>query len=280
MSTHLTCTSFSFPLLSFERSLQAIALLDLPRFDVGAHEGGPHIQPSAVEADPDAVADRIRRAAEAAELHPADFFPTFGHGFRDRPVNSPDPATRARNRDRFRGLVRCAAAIRATGITLLPGVIWDDLGQRGSFDLAVQALRELVPVAHDAGLRLSVEAHLESIAESPALAAELVERVPGLTLTLDYSHFVAGGHRPEAVHPLARHAGHVHVRQAAPGRLQAAQHNGTLDVVDIVGHLRDASYTGDICLEYTWQEWRDCREQDVISESILLRDLIRPLLGA
>ena len=37
-------------MLSFERSLQAIALLDIPRFDVGAHEGGSHIQPSEVEA--------------------------------------------------------------------------------------------------------------------------------------------------------------------------------------------------------------------------------------
>ena len=45
----LTCTSFSFPLLSFERALQAIALLDIPRFDVGAHEGASHIQPSDVE---------------------------------------------------------------------------------------------------------------------------------------------------------------------------------------------------------------------------------------
>jgi sugar phosphate isomerase/epimerase len=271
----LTCTSFSFPLLSFERALQAIALLDIPRFDVGAHEGASHIQPSDVEADPRAVADRIRRAADGAGLTASDFFPTFGHGFRDRPVNAPDAETRRQNQSRFRALVACARAIGAGGITLLPGVVWDDLGPERSFALAAEALGELVPVAHDAGLRLSVEAHLDSVAESPELARRLVEAVPGLKLTLDYSHFVAGGHAAEQVHQLVPHAGHFHARQAGPGRLQAGAGDGELDFADLVGRLKGAGYDGDLCVEYTWQEWRDCCHQDVVSESILLRDVLR-----
>jgi sugar phosphate isomerase/epimerase len=279
MPNELTCTSFSFPLLSFERSLQAIALLEIPKFDVGAHEGASHIQPSEVEADPTAVADRIKRAADAAGLRPSDFFPTFGHGFRDRPVNTPDPLTRAANLARFRALVQCASAIGAGGLTLLPGGDWPELGPERSFELSVSALTELLPVAHDAGLRLSVEAHLESVAESPALAGQLCEAVPGLKLTLDYSHFVACGHSAESVHPLVRHAGHFHARQAGPGRLQAGSKDGSLDFADIVGRLQGAGFTGDLCVEYTWQEWRDCWHQDVVSESLVLRDQLRTLLA-
>jgi sugar phosphate isomerase/epimerase len=271
----LTCTSFSFPLLSFERALQAIALLEIPRYDVGAHEGASHIQPSEVEADPARAAARIHHAAAVAGLHAADFFPTFGHGFRDRPVNAVEPAVRAANLGRFRAIVTCARAIGAPGITLLPGVIWDDLGPERSFDLAVEALRELLAVAHDAGLRLSVEAHLESVAESPPLARRLCDEVPGLKLTLDYSHFVAGGHAPQDVHQLIPYAAHFHARQAGPGALQAGSRDGSLDFVDIVGRLKAAGYNGDLCVEYTWQEWRDCWHQDVVSESIVLRDLLR-----
>jgi sugar phosphate isomerase/epimerase len=272
-------TSFSFPLLSFERSLQAIALLEIPRFDVGAHEGASHIQPSEVEASPAVVADRIRRAADGAGLTASDFFPTFGHGFRDRPVNTPDPLTQAANQHRFQAIVACARAIGASGITLLPGVVWPELGQERSMELSVAVLRELVPIAHDTGLRLSVEAHLESVAESPALAGELCASVPGLQLTLDYSHFVAGGHSVESVHPLVAHAGHFHARQAGPGRLQAGSKDGSLDFADIVRRLRAADFRGDVCVEYTWQEWRDCWHQDVVSESLVLRDLLRPLLA-
>lgn len=272
---HLTCTSFSFPLLSFEQSLRAIGLLELPRYDVGAHEGASHIQPSEVEADPGAVAERIRRAAEPVGLTASDFFPTFGHGFRDRPVNAADAAVRAANLGRFRAIATCARAIGASGITLLPGVVWHDLGQERSFELAVAALGELLPVAHDIGLRLSVEAHLESVAETPELARRLVEAVPGLKLTLDYSHFVAGGHPVESVHQLVRHTGHFHARQCGPGRLQAGAADGVLDFVDLITRLKAAGYRGDLCVEYTWQAWRDCNTQDVVSESVLLRDLLR-----
>jgi sugar phosphate isomerase/epimerase len=271
----LTCTSFSFPLLSFERALQAIALLDIPRYDVGAHEGSSHIQPSEVEADPGRVAARIHHAGAAAGLHAADFFATFGHGFRDRPVNAVERSVREANLTRFRALATCARTIGAKGITLLPGVVWDDLGPERSFDLSVEALTELLAVAHDAGLRLSVEAHLESVAESPQQARRLCEEVPGLKLTLDYSHFVAGGHPVEDVHQLVPLAGHFHARQAGPGKLQAGSKDGVLDFTDIVARLRAAGYGGDLCVEYTWQEWRDCWHQDVVSESIVLRDLLR-----
>ena len=275
---NLTCTSFSFPLLSFERSLQAIALLEIPRFDVGAHEGSSHIQPSEVEANPGAVADRVKRAADAAELEASDFFPTFGHGFRDRPVNAPDAAVRAQNVARFRAIVDCAARIGAKGVTLLPGVIWPDLGREKSFQLSLTGLRELLPIASDRGLRLSVEAHMESVAESPRAAQQLCDELPDLRLTLDYSHFLALGYSPSDVHPLLTYAGHFHARQAAPGRLQASAKDGTLNFPDLVGRLKAQGYVGDVCLEYTWQDWRECWRQDVMAETVMLRDLILPVI--
>jgi sugar phosphate isomerase/epimerase len=279
MPIELTCTSFSFPTLSFEKSLQLIALLEIPRFDVGAHLGGGHIDPVTVEADPGAVAERIRRAAGEAGLEASDFFPTLGHGFRDRPVNAIEARVRTENATRFRAIVECAAGIGAKGITLLPGVVWPELGQARSFEQSVAALRELLPVARDRGLRLSVEAHLESVAEAPADAARLCEEVPGLQLTLDYSHFLALGYSTGDVHPLLRYAGHFHARQAAPGRLQASIKDGTLNFPDLVGRLKAGGYAGDVCIEYTWQDWRDCWRQDVVSESVILRDLIRPVLA-
>jgi len=275
----LTCTSFSFPLLSFAEAAKVIATLGIARLDVGAHEGGAHIQPSEVEENPGKAAEQIKRAVGEAGLEVSDFFPTFGHGFRDRPVNSPLAAERKANFGRFRAIVDVCRSIGAKGISLLPGVIWDELGPERSLELSVAELKRLLPIAHDAGLRLSVECHLESLAESPATTLRLVRLVPGLQLTLDYSHFVAGGYSPEEVHPLVAHAGHFHARQAADGFLQASRKTGTLDFDDIVGRLKSAEYAGDICVEYTWQEWRGCDNLDVVSESVLLRDQIRTAWG-
>jgi sugar phosphate isomerase/epimerase len=268
----LTCTSFSFPKLSFAESLDVIKLLRIPNVDVGAHEGGPHIQPSAIEARPSEIGEEIKRETDRAGLGVSDFFPTFGNGFRDRPVNAPDSSTRDANLRRFRAIVQVCQAVGARGITLLPGVIWREIGPQRSFDLAAEELRRLVPVAHDAGLRLSVEAHLESVVEPPDHARALIDAVPGLQLTLDYSHFVANGFEPEDVHHLLPLAGHFHARQARNGALQSPRREGTLDFDDIMSRLIGTGYRGDVCVEYTWQEWRGCDNVDVLTESILLRD--------
>ena len=275
----LTCTSFSFPLLSFEDACKVIALLHIPAVDLGAHAGGGHLEPDVIESQTEAVIERVRRATGESGLQPADLFPTFGHGFRDRPVNAPDPTARAANEGRFRAFVALARAVGCAGITLLPGVPWEELGPERSFDLSAEVLRGYVAIAADAGLRLSVEPHLESIAEAPERARDLVERVPGLKLTLDYSHFLAQGLPPERVHPLAAHAGHFHARQARPGALQSPAHEGTLDFGDIVGRLKAAGYDGYLCVEYTWQEWRGCNNVDVVAETILLRDQLRRYLA-
>src|SRR5439155_20076340 len=97
----LTCTSFSFPLLSFERSLRQIALLDIPNVDLGAHAAGRHLRPDRIEADPRREAEAVRTAADAAGAGHAGLFPTFGHGFRDRSANSPGRATPVAKRRRF-----------------------------------------------------------------------------------------------------------------------------------------------------------------------------------
>jgi len=274
----LSCTSGSFPLLSFEDAVRVIALIGVPNVDVWAHQGGCHIQPAEVEESPNAVAERVRRATREAGLRVSDFFATFGEGFRDRPVNSLNPAEREANFRRFRALVQVAKSIGAKGITLLPGVVWDEVGADESFEVAARQLRRLLPVAQQAGLRLSVEPHLESVVEPPERALALTEAVPGLRFTLDYSHFIANGYEPEDVHPLLRHAGHFHARQARRGFLQASHRDGTLDFPDIVARLHAAGYKGDVSIEYTWQEWRGANNVDVLMESILLRDLLRPLL--
>lgn len=274
-----TCTSLSFPMLSFADAAKVIALLGIPNLDVGAHEGGCHVQPSQVEANPDLAIESIRRAVGEAGLGVSDFFPTFGEGFRGRPVNTLNSNEREANLGRFHAIVKVSKAIGARGITLLPGVIWDEIGPERSFEQSVEELRHLVPIAHDAGLRLSVECHLESVAEPPEKALELVNAVPGLKLTLDYSHFVAQGYRPEDVHPLVPHAGHFHARQARNGALQSSHWDGTLNFSDIVHRLKAAGYPGDLCLEYTWQEWRGANNVDVLSETILLRDELAAALN-
>jgi hydroxypyruvate isomerase len=275
----LSCASASFPLLSFEKSLKQVALLDIGYADISAHVAGNHLQPELIEHNPSIVADRVRRAAEAAAVRISDLFPSFGRGFGDRPANTPDPQERAANRKRFAAFAEFCRQVGCPGMTILPGVIYPQLGPDGSFDSAVQGLRELVEIGGAAGLRVSIEAHLESVVEEPERALQLVQAVPGLQFTLDYTHFVAAGVAPERVHPLIQYTGHLHARQGAPGMLQATHDAGTIDYAGIVRRLAAAGYDGFLSIEYTWQEWRGCNRLDVLSESLILRDQLRSYLA-
>jgi sugar phosphate isomerase/epimerase len=256
-----------------------IAALELPAVDVGALKGYAHLDPDDLEGDPAAIAARIRRAAASNGLLVSDLFPSFGAGFDDRPLNDPRAGVRAANRRRFLAFIDVARRCGSAGMTLLPGVIHDDLGPQGSLELSAEVFRDYVALATDAGLRLSFEGHMGSVAESPARALALMDLAPGLKITLDYSHFVALGYTESEIDPLMVRTGHFHFRQARPGRVQVGQAEGVLDPVQVVRRLQAAGYDGFFTIEYTWQDWEGCKNVDTIAETVLVRDQVRSLLS-
>jgi sugar phosphate isomerase/epimerase len=265
-----SCTSFSFPLLRLPAVARLLSVLEFRHIDLCVADGDRDVRAQVVEADPEAAAGADRKACEAAGLSVVDIFCHLGRSAFDRPVNTPDAAERRRNRERFSAYVKYAAAAGAEGVTMSPGRHWAEIAD-GGFDLACGELAVYTGWAGARGLRLSVEPHLDSIAAEPDSAARLVERVPGLTLTVDYSHFVARGTDPAAVHPLLPLAGHVHVRQAAPGKLQAAQDEGVIDFGAVLDRLADLGYRGALTLEYLWNPWQGMNRVDVVTETLLLR---------
>jgi sugar phosphate isomerase/epimerase len=173
------------------------------------------------------------------------------------PINDPDGATRKETRIHFAGLARFAANAGFHSLLLLPGPVHPHLGAQRSLDLAVEAFKPLVELAGAQGVRLHVETDCESCAKTPQAAAELCERVPGLKLTLDYSHFIFLGHTQEEVECLHRYTAHVHVRQAAPGMIVEHVDRGSIDYGRAVRSLADSGYMGLFAVEYL-----ACREAD------------------
>lgn len=275
----LAVHSFEFPLLSLEKACEVISALEIPGVDIGALKDYAHLDPDEIEAQPALAVEQVREAVEGNDLVVADFFPSFGAGFSDRPINHPDAEVRRANRERFKVFVGVACRIGSPGITLLPGIIFPKLGAQASLELAAQAFRELLPFSTQAGLRLSFEAHLGGLLDTPEQVLEFLDRVPGLALTLDYSHFIAKNIPIERIHPLLAKSGHIHFRQARPGMVQVGAKEGVLDPTDIARRLLAAGYSGYFSIEYTWQDWEGCKNVDTISETILVRDQICPLLG-
>ncbi len=152
-------------------------------------------------------------------------------------------------------------------------------GRAEALEQSAENLRRLLPIAERAGVQLTIEPHVHSYLESPSITLDLLRRVPGLKLTLDYAHFVCLGWRQDEIDVLAPHAAHVHLRQARPGALQAKLLQGTINMQAQLATLRAAGFAGSVALEVVHQDYMDTLYDDVLTETIALRDLVRAWSG-
>jgi sugar phosphate isomerase/epimerase len=97
----------------------------------------------------------------------------------------------------------------------------------------------------------------------------------GVTVTLDYGHFVYQGMAPKAADVLLPHTSHFHARGGAKGQLQSTMKGNVIDFPAIRDALQARNYPGWMCLEYVWVDWEGCNRTDNVSETIILRDLLR-----
>jgi sugar phosphate isomerase/epimerase len=166
------------------------------------------------------------------------------------PINSPDAERRQRTHELFPGVCRFASAIGCKSILVIPGPVLTDQSKERSLELSAGALQNLAAIAGDFSLHLNAEADIDSCASTPEAAEELCKRVPGLGLTLDYSHFVCQGIEPARIERLHRFTRHLHVRQAAPGQIATEIDDGVIDFSAVLRQLESTGYSGLYCVEY------------------------------
>jgi len=271
----LACADFTFPLLPHDKVLQLVAMLELEGVDIGLFEERSHLWPSREFEDVEKSAARLRTALERHGLLAADVFLQMAPDFTPLAINHPEAERRARARDWFAKTLDYAAAAGAGHVTTLPGVFFPDQPQDDSWKRAVEELHWRVGRARDHAVVFAVEAHVGSVAPDPKSAAALVQQVPGLTLTLDYTHFTRLGIGDAEVEPLVRYASHFHVRGACPGRLQVPLRQSTIDYRRVLKAMGRTGYSGWLGIEYVWTAWEHCNECDNLSETILFRDFLR-----
>lgn len=265
----LSVTSWSFPQLTLDEVAGLARVLGLDGIDIGYFYRSA-LDKAALLADPEGFGEALR---ERLPMPIANLYHLFGDGLADR--NLAGPAGRAENIADFRQVARFCRAAGVPSVFVLPGVLNGAQSRSAALTETVESLKPLLDIAGEAGLTLCVEAHVHSYIESPALAGELCARVPGIKLALDYAHFVVSGYRQDEIDALAPHAGHVHLRQARPGALQAKLEQGVINFPALLATLRDAGYAGWLAAEYVHQDYFATLNEDVLTETVKMRDLVR-----
>jgi sugar phosphate isomerase/epimerase len=216
----VACSTLCFGKYPFERALQTIAELGFNKVDVAILEEGPHLRPSDVAADVHTIATRLRLGPG---LVPCAFSFSAGE------ANDPAPF---------------AAVCRLARLTSVPVITIAAASAGTGLDAETRRLKELGAVASREGVILTVATLGGTLTETPEAAVELCERVPGLGLTLDPSHYVAGsaqGANWDAVYPYVRH---VHLRDTGAGanQFQVRIGQGEIEYGRIVSMLARQHY--------------------------------------
>lgn len=257
----MTVTSWSFPACTLAEAWGIARALGFPAMDLGLLHG-PALPRQRIIDDPEGAARAL------GGMPVSNLYWLFGRDIVEHAVS--DPAARTRNTAEFDRVCRFAKAAGAPTVFVLPGVTGP-----GAMEASAAGLRDLVQVAEAQGITLTVEPHVAGLLTTPTDTLRLLEQVPGLKLALDYAHFVCMGFRQSEIDCLAPHAGHVHLRQARPGFLQAKWGEGVLDFTAMLGVLRDAGYGGWLAVEYVHQAYMNTLSDDVLTETIRMRDHLR-----
>jgi sugar phosphate isomerase/epimerase len=229
---YVACSTLCFSRFPLDQALRRIAELEFSKVDVAIHERGPHLRPSQVLEDVGLAAQRIRIGPS---LSPAAF---------SVEIDAPDPKEFHRQ---LQGVCHLAR------LSMVPVVTIPAASSGSGVDAEAKRLSGLVNLADREGVLLTVETRIGTLTENPDTAVELCKRVPGLGLTLDPSHYIAGPHQGKGfdqVHPFVRH---VHLRDTgrSPEQFQVRVGQGEVEYGRIISHLSRHRYerllTVEIC---------------------------------
>jgi sugar phosphate isomerase/epimerase len=268
----LSVTSWSFPLLTLREAGDISKALGLDGIDVSLFYASA-LDKGRLLSEPEAYGAEI---SAALPLPVANYYHLFGNDLSHRNLAGADDPE---NLSDLKAILQFAKAAGAPTVFILPGMINPGQSRSAAIAASAEALKPMVEAGQKAGVTVTIEPHVHGILESIETTQDILSKVPGLKITLDLAHFVSLGFRQDEIETLAPHAGHVHLRQARQGLLQEKMENGTINFPSLFGALRDAGYDGWLGIEYVHQAYMNTVFDDVLSETVKMRDCFRNWAG-
>jgi sugar phosphate isomerase/epimerase len=270
MTLQFSCHSWGFNDVTLVEALGTIARLGFRYVDIGT---GSHLNTARATAPAtrEAMLKEVLNDLDMFNLQVADVYLMLPR------ISADDETKRDTDIKVFKALLPFIKLMNAKGITVSSGLVHPPEDVE-AFERTVSALRDMLEAAQKAGLPLSIEPHLDSMAQTPAQAHQLLQKVEGLQITLDWAHMVCQKAKPADIVSLLPHTRHVQLRQAAPNKLQTPYDKGKIEFAEVWKELQNHQYQGFISIE-TLQtlNWHGTMKVNNTTESALLRDKLREL---
>lgn len=253
---YVACSTACFTRHPLERALRTVAELEFNKVEVVIDERGPHLRPSEVVAD---LAGAVQRIRLGPSLSPAAF---------TAEIQADNEADYQRQ---LRAICHLARLSHLSLVTIPASPTGTEL------DTEVRRLQALVHLAEAEGVVLSLATRAGTLTELPDTAVELCRRVPGLSLTLDPSHYLVGPNQGKSFEQVYPHVCHVHLRDSgrAPDQFQVRVGQGEVEYGRIIAQLARHHYRRLLTVEiFDIPETPYAMEQEVRKLKYLLESLI------
>lgn len=264
----LGMTSWSLPNCNLVEVAGIARVLQLDHIDVGFNHHSS-LERLRVINDGDRYAGELSRL----DIPISGLYHRFGESIKHQ--NLADRNYHNENLKNFEKAMRFCQCLGVSNVFVLPGIVNSGQTRSEAISIAIEALRPLVEIGLRWGVTVAIEAHVQSFIDSPSQALNLLSKVPGLKMALDYSHFSMLGYSQPEIDTLAPYAGMWHLRQARPGALQTRLEDGVLDFHAMFGKMIECGFLGPVSIEYVHTPYMGASSIDVITETIKMRELVR-----
>jgi sugar phosphate isomerase/epimerase len=267
---YVSHADYAFPLLPRERRFALLRLLGFEYADLGLFERSDGLRPGQLLAEPRKFARQLKRDLVQSGLRASDVFLHLGVTPEDATVNDPSLLIRSRSRKAFLLALELCTELECKHLTSLPGAVHADGTASESFALAVEEVGWRHRMALSFGICYAIRPHANSICSSVAESHFFLDAVPGLTLTLDYGHFLSQKIDIHEIRALLPYASHILVRGCGVSRLEIPANESDIDIDYVIRRLYKQKYEGFPATQYFWTGRSKCNRAYSVSEAILL----------
>lgn len=269
--------SHAFSGWPLERAARFLADAGITHVSPGFNNPRAQIDPVGAVAEPERVADEVLAITQPLGQTLVELFmcPLYlpdggdGSGGGVEP-NDPDSGRREAMVRAFERVCVFAARAGFRNIMGVPGSIFGDEHRDEAIARAVPTLKRMVEVADAAGTRFTIEPHRWSFLRSPEQVAEFVAMIPGLTLSLDYSHYIGFGFPMGEIIGLHDVTEHAHAKPSGPGYFKALVHEDASDHALAIHDLMKRGWDGVVSTECIYPDGQPTLTESAAFQNILL----------
>ena len=216
-----------FPDLSLQDAMERLADLEYTAIEIVVDEAQGPIRPSELINNFDSLVQICRLSRR---ITPISFL------FRADPD---DP----KYYEYFTALCQLAKAVKIVSISVLPAKLGTP------FNAEVERLQKLIHTGNRDGIHVGLMTLADTLTESPETVGSFCKTVPGLTVTLDPTHYIYGCPKPKDYDSMVDFVSHVRLRDSTKDNFQVQIGQGIIEYGRLVIQLNKAGYKRALCVD-------------------------------